>query len=243
MTETQAAKPPSVDAQASEPRAAVSWQGIKAMLHATAVLIATSVFLPGVLVRVACQEIATRTSGMRVERQDFVTELGGEIEHLGGVSAWTGLMVATIVGPLLIGSALLTPFVVRWALLDVRPFASTSANNPSVLLTHSTSALPFLEASQTLGFTQALRLWFGISCFYCSIPSSVILEGARRENAARSWRSPLKLVLTPVTLFYRGVRAIDAMLTYVLADAYIASGLIILALSWRALSALSTLLI
>lgn len=40
------------------------------------------------------------------------------------------------------------------------------------------------------------------------------------------------------------LRAIHALLTYVLlADAYIASGLIVLALGWRALSALSTQLV
>jgi hypothetical protein len=211
--------------------------GFAATVRAAAVITATGVFLPGVLIRIAFQELVSRTTGMQLERTDFMSELGGELDHTGGPSAWTPLMLATFAGSVIVGTALLMPFAIRYDLLDVRPLVSVSSK---LLLSHSTSTLPFLDASLRLGATQTLRLWFGVSCFFCSVPSSKILQGVRAEGLMHR-RSPGTLVLRPVVLFFRALRGLDAMLAFVFAGAYLASGLIILLLGWRLLGAFTAL--
>jgi hypothetical protein len=211
--------------------------GFVATVRAAAVITATGVFLPGVLIRIAFQELVSRTTGMQLERTDFVSELGGGLDHAGGPSAWTPLMLATFLGPVIIGTALLMPFAIRYDLLDVRPLVTVSSK---LLLSHSTSTLPFLDASLRLGVTQTLRLWFGVSCFFCSVPSSKILQGVRAD-ARGHHQSPGTLVLRPVVLFFRALCGLDAMLAFVFAGAYLASGLVILLLGWWLLGAFTAL--
>jgi hypothetical protein len=207
-------------------------RGLLEVLKASGVVFATTVFFPGVLVRMACQLLVGATAGNYVVHRRLLLEVGGEPEYQSGSPAWTALLLATFFGPVLIGSILLFPTVVRSTLLDVRPFASI---NPGTIASHDTSVLPFLETVDRFGLIGFLRLWFGISCFYCSVPSGAILSGTISENRSRPRWSPVRLLLTPMLLFFRLMRAIDTLLMLGFAGAYLASGLLVLLIGWRML--------
>jgi hypothetical protein len=213
--------------------------GIFAVLQAASVSLATAVFLPGMLVRIGFQLLAATGSGMKINHRDFLTELGGEVSQVSGRSAWTRLMVATLLGPSLLGAVLLLPAVVRLALLDVRPFATISAD-PGLIVSHDTSLRPVLEAMSRYGLLGFLTLWFGISCFYCSVPSKALLDGAREESRRRRSWSPVRLVLGLVISFFRVLRVLDTLLTLGFAGSYLASGLLMLLLGWGLLTFAAT---
>jgi hypothetical protein len=145
------------------------------------------------------------------------------------------MLIATAGGPLLVGAVLLLPTIVRTTLLDVRPFASVSSD-PGLVLSRDTPLMPFLEGMDRFGVAGFLRLWFGIACFYCCVPSSTILAGAAAENRARRRFSPLRLVVGSLLGFFRALRALDTLLTFGFAGTYLASGLLVLLLSWRLLA-------
>jgi hypothetical protein len=212
--------------------------GVLAVIRAASVSIATLLFLPGVLVRVGCQLVIGIASSAPIKHRDFVTELGGEIDRESAERAWTKLLVATIAGPVVLGSVLLLPTIVRWSLLDVRPFAALTVDAKTVV-TRSNSVLPYAEAFVRYGPSEFLRLWFGVSCFYCCVPSANIITGAAAENRSRRRSSPIRLLIGPVILACRLLRGIDALLTYGFAGAYLASGLIVLLLGWRVLAAIA----
>jgi hypothetical protein len=217
-------------------------RGALAVLEASSVTLATVVFLPGVLVRIGCQVLTSAISGMRIAHHGFVTELGGEVEHLSGPRAWSRLLIGTMAGPMLIGALLLMPFIVRTALLDVRPFASV-ASDPGLVLGRDTSLTPFFETFYRFGWADSLRLWFGISCFYCCIPSSTILDKAAEENRSHV-RWPLRRIAFGSLIgLVRTLRTLDALLTFGFAGTYLASGLIVLLVSWRLLTYLAPLLL
>jgi hypothetical protein len=210
--------------------------GAVAVLKAAGVVFATIFFLPGVLVRMACQLITANFSETAIVHRQLLTELGGEPECQSGSPNWTALLLATFLGPLAIGSVLLFPAVVRFDLLDVNPFLSV---NPGMILTHQSSLAPFLEVRERFGFVGFLRLWFGVSCFYCSVPSAGILAGARAENVDRSPRSPVRLLLAPLLLTFRLLVAIDDVVRFVVPGVYLASGLLVLLLGWWLLAQLA----
>jgi hypothetical protein len=210
--------------------------GFAATIRAAAVITATGVFLPGVLVRMAFQELVCRVTGMELERSEFISDMGGKLDHTAGPPAWIALMAATFLGPATVGTALLLPFAVRFNLLDVRPLVTVSS---SLVVSHSTSTIPFLDASLRLGTVQMLRLWFGVSCFYCAVPSKEILDGVRATDQRR-WL-PTRFVLAPVVTVFRALCGLDAMLAFVFAGAYLASGLITLRVAWRLLGLLTAL--
>ncbi|MDQ3822942.1 MAG: hypothetical protein M3321_06855 [Actinomycetota bacterium] len=205
-----------------------------AVVQATSVMLANIVFLPGVLVRVACQRLAGSFSGAPVAHADFATQLGGKVAPVSDRTRWSILLFATVAGPLLLGSILLMPMIVRATLLDVRPFAPVSSD---VVLSRNTSFLPIAQIFARFGPVEFLRLWFGVSCLYCCIPSTEILAGAAEENRrrARSWR----FTLGPVIGVLRALRILDALLTIGFAGTYLASGLIVLLVSWRLLGFLA----
>jgi hypothetical protein len=217
-------------------------RGALAVLEASSVTLATVVFLPGVLIRLAWQVLTAALCGMQVAHRGFVTELGGEVEHVAGARAWSKLLLGTVAGPMLVGAALLLPTIVRTTLLDVRPFASISSN-PGLVVGQDTSLLPFLDTLDRFGWAGFLRLWFGISCFYCCIPSPAILAGAAAENRARRPWSPLRLALGSLIGLFRTLRALDMLLTLGFAGTYLASGLVVLLLSWRLLAYVALLLV
>jgi hypothetical protein len=215
-------------------------RGAVEVLKATGVMFATTIFFPGVLVRMACQLLTAFVGGARVVHRQLLFEVGGEPEYQSGTPAWTQLLLATVFGPLLIGSILLFPVVVSSTLLDVRPFAAVSAD-PGTIVSHGTSLLPFTETINRFGLVGFLRIWFGVSCFYCSVPSGAILAGALRENQTRPVWSPLRVLLVPVLLFFRLLRGVDTLLMFGFAGAYLASGLIVLLLGWRLLAVIAQL--
>jgi hypothetical protein len=217
-------------------------RGARAVLEASSVTLATVVFLPGVLVRIGCQALTSAISGMRIAHHKFVTDLGGEVEHVSGPRAWSKLLIGTMAGPMLIGAVLLMPTIVRTALLDVRPFASV-ASDPGLVLGRDTSLVPFFETLDRFGWADSLRLWFGISCFYCCIPSSMILSKSAEENSSRGRWSPRRMAFGPLIGLVRALRALDNLLTFGFAGTYLASGLVVLLVSWRLLTYLAHLLI
>lgn len=223
-------------------------RGALEVLKASGVVFATTLFFPGVLVRMACQLLVGATSGSYVVHRQLLLEVGGEPEYQSGSPAWTALFLATFFGPVLIGSILLFPTVVRSTLLDVRPFASM---DPGTIVSHDTSVLPFLETVDRFGFIGFLRLWFGVSCFYCSVPSGSILSGAIGENRSRPRWSPVRMLLAPMLPFFRLMmlpffrlmRAIDTLLMFGFAGAYLASGLIMLLIGWRMLALVAQIVV
>jgi hypothetical protein len=217
-------------------------RGALEVLKASSVMFASTLFLPGVLVRLASQSLAAASDGSRVVHTRLALELGGEPEYVSGSPAWTRLLLATFAGPVLIGSILLFPMVVRATLLDVRPFASIAAD-PTTVVGHSTPLMPFVEAISKFGMVGFLRLWFGISCFYCSVPSQTLIAEAAAENRARPCASPARILLTPLLLFFRLLTALDTLLMFGFAGAYLASGLIVLLLGWRMLTLLAQVLV
>ena len=208
------------------------------MLKTLNVAVVSTLFFPGLLVRVASQLLAGSMAGFRVSHREMLSELGGEVEFEEKEGRWTLVFFATVIGPLLIGSALLFPMVVRSTLLDVRPFASIAVD-PSTIAGQGTPVAPFYEALSRFGTLEFLRLWFGISCFYCCVPSAGILEGARRENARRNRFSPIRLPLAAAIAFFRFLVAIDNLLLAGFAGAYLASGLLFLLIGWRLLGVLA----
>ncbi len=213
-------------------------RGAVEVLKASGVTFATVLFLPGVLVRVASQLLVATVSGGRIVHRQLLLELGGEVEYTSGSPRWSSLLLGTVVGPVLVGSVLLFPTVVRSTLLDVRPFAAISAD-PGAVVSHGTSLSPFIETLQRFGFVGFLRLWFGVSCFYCSVPSAAIIAGASVENRSRPRWSPIRLVVSPLLWVFRFLRAIDTLLMFGFAGAYLASGLIVLLVGWRLLTLLA----
>jgi hypothetical protein len=213
-------------------------RGVLDVLKASGVTFATVLFLPGVLVRVASQLLVAAVTGGRIAHRQLLIELGGEVEYTSGTPRWSGLLLGTVAGPVLIGSILLFPTVVRSTLLDVRPFASISAD-PATVVSHGTPLTPFIEALQRFGFVGFLRLWFGVSCFYCSVPSAAIVSGADAENRSRPRWSPTRLAVAPLLLLFRLLRAVDALLMFGFAGAYLASGLLVLLIGWRLLTLLA----
>lgn len=209
--------------------------GIMAVLQASSVTLATVVFLPGMLIRIGCQLLAAASSDTRIGHSEFLTELGGEVRHFSGPTAWARMLLSTVLGPSLLGAVLLLPAVVRLRLLDVRPFASISAD-PGLVISHDTSYLPIAEAMSRYGALGFLSLWFGISCFYCSVPTKALLDGARDENQSRARWSPMRLIVTVLNGFFRPLRFLDALLTLGLAGTYLASGLLMLLVGWGLLS-------
>jgi hypothetical protein len=214
--------------------------GAVAVLRATGVVFATTFFLPGVLVRMACQLVAANASGSPIVHRQLLTEVGGEPECQSGSPNWSVLLLATFVGPLVIGSVLLFPAVVRFDLLDVNPFLSVG---PGTIVSHQSSIAPFMETVDRFGFVGFLRLWFGVSCFYCSMPSAGILAGAVEENELRPRSSPTRLLLAPLLLLFRLMRAIDNVLLFGFPGVYLASGLIVLLVGWRLLALLGGVVI
>ncbi len=215
-------------------------RGARAVLEASSVTLATVIFLPGVLVRIGCQILISAISGMRIAHHDFVTDLGGEVKYLDGTRAWSRLLIGTMAGPMLIGAVLLMPFIVRTALLDMRPFASV-ASDPGLVLGRDTSLTPFFETFYRFGWADSLRLWFGISCFYCCIPSSEILKEAAGENHSHGRWSPRRIAFGSLIGLVGALRALDALLTFGFAGTYLASGLVVLLVSWRLLTYLAHL--
>ncbi len=215
-------------------------RGTLEVLKASGVMFATTLFFPGVLVRMACQLLVGAASGNYVVHRRLLLEVGGEPEYQSGSPAWTALLLATFFGPVLIGSILLFPMVVRSALLDVRPFASV---DPGIIVSHDISVSPFLETFDRFGLVGFLRLWFGVSCFYCSVPSGTILSGTIGENRSRPRWSPVRLLLAPMLLFFRLMRAIDTLLMFGFAGAYLASGLIVLLIGWRVLALVAQIVV
>ena len=215
-------------------------EGALAVLRASSVTFASTLFLPGMLVRVASQLLAGALAGVGVSHRQMLTELGGEVELQGDKEAWTQIFCATVLGPLLIGSILLFPMVVRSALLDVRPFASIAVD-PGTIAGQKTPIAPFYEALSRFGAIEFLRLWFGVSCFYCCVPSSGILDGARKENSRRARFSPVRLLMALPIAFFRFLIALDSLLLAGFAGAYLASGLLVLLIGWRALGVLARL--
>jgi hypothetical protein len=213
-------------------------QGALAVLKTSNVTVVSTLFLPGMLVRVASQLLAGSLAGFRVGHREMLSELGGEVEFEDKDGRWTLLFCATVVGPLLIGSALLFPMVVRSTLLDVRPFVSIAVD-PSTVAGQGTPVAPFYEALSRYGTLEFLRLWFGISCFYCCVPSAAVLAGARRENAGRGRFSPVRVALAAAISFFRFLVAIDSLLLAGFAGAYLASGLLFLLIGWRLLGLLA----
>jgi hypothetical protein len=211
--------------------------GFLAVLETLSVTTTTVLFLPGLLVRIGCQQLAARLSGFELEYTGFSRELGGEIEGVPGDNGWTPLLVATVLGPVTLGVVLLLPRLIGSALLGVSVFP---AANPStrLVLTHSTSLVPFIDTLTRLGGVEMLRLWFGVSCFYCCVPSIPILEGAGKELHARPAWSPLRWVGTSTVAIFRALRAVDFLLTFFLPGAYLASGVIILFVFWDGLTML-----
>jgi hypothetical protein len=202
------------------------------VLKASGVVFATTFFLPGVFVRMACQLVAGAASGCRIVHRGFLSEVGGEPEYEAGSPNWSALLLATFLGPLTIGSLLLLPAAVRFGLLDVNPFLSV---DPRSVVSHESSVLPFMEVIDRFGFVDFLRLWFGVSCFYCSVPSGGILDGAIAENRARPRLSVSRLALAPLLLLFRLLRGIDTVLLFGFPGVYLASGLIVLLIGWRSL--------
>lgn len=205
--------------------------GILAVLQASGVSLATIVFLPGMFVRIGCQLLAATVSGTRISHNGFLTDLGGEVRHESGPSAWSRILVATSLGPFILGSVLLAPTVVPFTLLDVRPFASVSAD-PSMVVGHDTPFFPFLEALNRYGLAGFLALWFGVSCFYCSVPSKAVLDGAGEANKTRRRWSPLRVLFMSVIAFFRLLRGVDTLLMLGFAGSYLASGLLTLLFGW-----------
>src|SRR6266511_153957 len=167
--------------------------------------------------------------------------LGGEVQHVSGPPAWSRLLIGTMAGPILIGAVLLMPTIVRTALLDVRPFASV-ASDPGLVVGRDTSLVPFFDILDRFGWAESLRLWFGISCFYCCIPSSMIIKEAAKESGSRGRWSPRRMAFGSLIGLVRALHALDNLLTFVFAGAYLASGLIVLLVSWRLLTYLAHLL-
>lgn len=201
-------------------------------------MLATVIFLPGVLVRAAFQMLAARLGGARLQHHGFLTELGGEAEFVEGPTRWTPLLVAGVVGPLIIGSALLLPVIIPSAVLDVRPFASV-ARDPSMVASQHTSLLPFLEIQGRFGTIGFCRIWFGVACLYCAVPSAAVLAGTVAEQRQRQRRSPVRLLLGPFLIVFRALGALDTLLTVGLAGTYLASGLLVLLGCWWFWSVLS----
>lgn len=215
-----------------------SRSGVAAVIRATSVSLATLIFLPGVFVRIGSQLVVANMAGLRITHRQLITDLGGEIEQDGIGRGWTKLLMATIAGPLLIGSVLLFPFVVSWTLLDVRPFAAVTVD-PSSIVTHKTSLLPLFEAFYRFGAITFMRLWFAVSCFYCCVPSRNLIIGATTELHGGRQSRISRLVLAPILLACRALRALDSLLTFGFAGAYLASGLVMLFVGWRILGAIA----
>jgi hypothetical protein len=190
-------------------------------------------FLPDLLVRIACQLVAGRLSGFEIEFKGFGRELGGELEGVSGDSGWSRIFAATVFGPLVLGAALLLPFLIGSSLLGVSVLPSVDANR-DIFLAHTTSLIPFVDTLNRFGRLQLYRLWFGIACFYCCVPSAPTLEGAREELKSRRLWSPLRLIGIPILNFFRLLRAVDFLLTFGFAGAHLASGVLVLVISWEA---------
>lgn len=100
--------------------------------------------------------------------------------------------------------------------------------------------MPFLEGLNRYGLIGFLALWFGVSCFYCSVPSKAVLDGAREETRQRPRWSPVQLLLTAVMGFFRLLRGVDTLLMFGFAGSYLASGLAMLFTGWTLLALLTT---
>jgi hypothetical protein len=107
---------------------------------------------------------------------------------------WTALLTATTLCPIVIGLVLLLPSIMGSALLGI-PVIPHVPLSKQLILTHSTSSLPFLLSFQLMSRVAFSRLWIGFSCFLCAVPSKNILDGAARENKDRRSSLPLRIMV------------------------------------------------
>jgi hypothetical protein len=211
------------------------------VLRTAAVATETIVFAPGVLIRMGCQFIVAQMTGSDISHANFSSELGGEIEGEVATGGWTALLLATAF-PIVIGLVLLLPSILGSALLGINVIPTVPLN-AKLVFTHSTSSLPFVTSLDALGRVDFFRLWFGFSCFFCSVPSAAILDGVAGENSKRPRHSLLRLFTAGLSYVYRGLRAIDAILLLGVPGAYLASGLIPLVICWEGIASLSRLVL
>jgi hypothetical protein len=206
--------------------------GLRAVLVAFSVSFATIVFLPGVLVRVGAQRIAGQMLGADVEHYGFSQSVGGEVEPRDrSRSPYLALFFATMLVPLVVGAALLLPAIVRYSLLDVRPFSSVSTD-PSSIIGTSTPVRPLMDLVGRVGRVGSLRIWVGVSCLYSTVPSASLSEGARAElRSGRHGKVSRMLLGTPIAAV-RLLLQIDNALMLGLAGAYFASGLLVTLVVW-----------
>lgn len=210
-------------------------KGAMAVLEAASATTATFVFFPGVLARIGFQNLTARLCGARITHSGFVRSMGGDVVAVSDRVPWTALFVVTFLGPVFLGSWLLLPTLIDASLLDVRPFASISSDPQTFV---STDVLPWLTLEMLSRFEaiDLLRLWFAISCFYCSIPSQALVEGTSNERHTKSVFTQVAVV--PLLACIRLLRTFDDLLTVVCASSYLASGLIVLVVGWRLLASI-----
>lgn len=205
------------------------------VLRTFSVVTTSVLFLPGLFVRLGSQFIVAQVSGFSLTHDDFTHELGGELEGVTGRTGWTQMLIATTFIPQLLGAILLLPGILGSSLLGINIIPTVSLS-PQLIVSHDTSLLPFLNSLNGMPRATFFRIWMGFSCFYCSVPSRQILDGAGIEAKRRPTASPIRLLTIALVTVYRMLRAIDSVLLFWVPGAYLASGLIPLVLYWEGIS-------
>jgi hypothetical protein len=210
--------------------------GAVSVLQVSAVSVTSLLFVPGLLIRVACQLVAAATRGSRVRHHSFFLEFAGEVEIISGPQCWIAIALGTFFPLTILGTFLLGPSIVRFGLLDVQPFQSISFHT---VFSHDTPLLPFLQTYKVEGRINFLRLWFGVSCFFSCIPAQSTVGRAREILRDSGVKGMTRLVCIPLFGLFRSLQALDAALMFGFAGSYLASGTLVLVSTWWVCSRLA----
>jgi hypothetical protein len=158
---------------------------LKTLLQVTADILATLVFLPGVLTVVGLRGVIGLLHGLPVTHGNLLGSFGGELEIAGDRGRHWHRASILLLPPLLlvgIGAILLTSYLVQFVVLGVSPLPAVTGS-PQLLVSEDLGWPVALSALTTYGPLDLVRLWTGLACWFCAAPGYANVKAGRQELA------------------------------------------------------------
>lgn len=201
---------------------------IREFVVITSTVLATLIFLPGVATRTGLRTMVARWKTLAIEHRAFYRSFGGDFTVTPAPSGWTkvSLELIPMLGLFFIGALTLLPIIVRLEVLGVS-FSPQLTRDPSLLLRDDLGKSVVLELITWHGGWDLLRLWVGVSCWFCLAPRYTDIKAVRTTLSRcrpRVFARALRASLWPVAAITRLFSIFDEATMWLGRNVLIAGG-------------------